>query len=111
MTSVALCATKGTAPPAHTPRPAHTPHPAHTHPAHHREDPNVPKAYFRRGVAHGWLGHYGEAAGDLSAVMELDPSLKGEVMQELARMREREKKGEAQQRAEMTSFFDRVRGT
>lgn len=75
-----------------------------------REDPNVPKAYFRRGVAHGWLGHYADAAGDLTAVMELDPSLKGEVMQELARMRDREKKGEAQQRAEMASFFDRVGG-
>lgn len=75
-----------------------------------REDPNVAKAYFRRGVAHGWLGHYTEAAADLSAVLELDQTLKSEVMQELARMRERERKGEEQQRAEMASFFDRVGG-
>lgn len=72
-----------------------------------REDPEYPKAYFRRAAAHGMLGRLQEAADDLAVVAALDPGLQADVDRELARMQQRVRAGEAKQRREMGSFLNK----
>lgn len=73
----------------------------------YREHPDNTKAYFRRSKARQSMALFHEALEDLDAMIEIDPSLKDDVLREKAILIKAAKDASNKQKKEFRSFFAR----
>lgn len=72
-----------------------------------REQPDHPKALFRKATTHVLLGDYKQAEADFLHVKQSDPGMAADIDKELAKMKQRQRAANIKEKQDFGSFFDR----